>query len=158
MPAEVRDAVAEAHEEAKAALAELRQFIRGLHPAVLDELGLDAALSGIAARSPIPVRLDVDLPGRAPTAVETVAYFVVSEALSNAARHAAATRIDVTVRRDPAALRLRVTDDGQGGADPRRGTGLLGLRQRVESLDGTLQVDSPAGGPTTITVRLPCAS
>jgi signal transduction histidine kinase len=158
MPREVRDAVAGAHEEAKLALAELRHFIRGLHPAVLDEVGLDAALSGIAARSPVPVRLSVDLPERAPVAVETVAYFVVSEALSNVARHAAATRAEVLVQGVPAGLHLSITDDGHGGADPARGTGLRGLRQRVESLDGTLCIDSPPGGPTTIEVTLPCAS
>ena len=158
MPPEVRDAVADAHEEAKLALAELRHFIRGLHPAVLDELGLDAALSGIAARSPVPVRLTVELAERPPVALETVAYFVVSEALSNVSKHAAATRATVHVERVPAGLHLRVTDDGCGGADPHRGTGLRGLRQRVESLDGTLLIDSPSGGPTTIEVTLPCAS
>jgi signal transduction histidine kinase len=154
----VRDAVTEAHEEAKQALAELRDFIRGLHPAVLDELGLDAALSGIAARSPVPVRLAVDLNGRAPAAIEAVAYFVVSEALTNVARHAAATRADIVVRREPGGLALAVVDDGRGGADPARGTGLRGLRQRVESVDGTLTIASPTGGPTSILVVLPCGS
>ena len=152
----VRAAVAAAHEEAKQALAELRDLIRGLHPAVLDELGLDAALSGIAARSPVPVRLVVDLPGRPPAAIEAVAYFVVSEALSNVAKHAAATRADVVVRQQTDGLTLAVADDGRGGADPVRGTGLRGLRQRVESVDGTLSIASPAGGPTSILVTLPC--
>jgi signal transduction histidine kinase len=155
---EVRQAVADAHEEAKQALAELRDFIRGLHPAILDELGLDAALSGIAARSPVPVRLKVDLRERPPVAVEAVAYFVVSEALTNVARHAAATRADVVVRQQPAGLLLSITDDGRGGADPSRGTGLRGLQQRVASVDGTLRIASPAGGPTSILVALPCAS
>jgi signal transduction histidine kinase len=155
---EVRQAVADAHEEAKRALAELRDFIRGLHPAVLDELGLDAALSGIAARSPVPVRLTVDLRRRPPAAVEAVAYFVVSEALTNVARHAAATRVDVVVRQQPGGLFLSFTDDGRGGADPSRGTGLRGLQQRVESVDGMLRIASPAGGPTSILVALPCAS
>jgi signal transduction histidine kinase len=145
-----------AHEQAKQALAELRDFIRGLHPAVLDELGLDAALSGIAARSPVPVRLTVALPQRPPATVEAVAYFVVSEALTNVARHAAATRADVVLRHVPGGLSLSVTDDGHGGADPSRGTGLRGLQQRVESVDGTLQIASPAGGPTSILVSLPC--
>jgi signal transduction histidine kinase len=155
---EIRQAVADAHEEAKQALAELRNFIRGLHPAILDELGLDAALSGIAARSPVPVRLKVDLHERPPAAVETIAYFVVSEALTNVARHAAATRADVVVRQQPDGLFLSVTDDGRGGADPLRGTGLRGLQQRVESVDGTLSIASPAGGPTWILATLPCAS
>jgi signal transduction histidine kinase len=154
---EVHQAIAKAHEEAKEALAELRDFIRGLHPAVLDELGLDAALSGLAARSPVPVRLSVDLRERPPAAAEAVAYFVVSEALANVARHAGATRTDVAVRQQPEGLFLSVTDDGHGGADPRRGTGLRGLQQRVESVDGTLRIASPAGGPTTIQVTLPCA-
>jgi signal transduction histidine kinase len=157
-PPEIRQAVADAQEEAKQALAELRSFIRGLHPAVLDELGLDAALSGIAARSPVPVRLTVDVRHRPPAAVETVAYFVVSEALSNVARHAVATGAEVVVRQRRGELLVSVTDDGCGGADPRRGTGLRGLRQRAESVDGTLRIDSPAGGPTSILAVLPCAS
>jgi signal transduction histidine kinase len=155
---EIREAVVNAHEEAKQALAELRDFIRGLHPAVLDELGLDAALSGIAARSPVPVRLSVDLPERPPVAVEAVAYFVVSEALTNVARHAVAGRADVVLSRRPDGLFLSVTDDGCGGADPSRGTGLRGLQQRVESVDGTWHIASPPGGPTSIVVTLPCAS
>jgi signal transduction histidine kinase len=154
----VRDAVTAAHEEAKQALAELRDFVRGLHPAVLDELGLDAALSGIAARSPVPVRLMADLHGRAPAAIEAVAYFVVSEALTNVAKHATATRADVVVRRQPGGLAVAVADDGRGGADPMCGTGLRGLRQRVESVDGTLTIVSPPGGPTSIKVTLPCES
>jgi signal transduction histidine kinase len=156
---EIREAVAGAHEEAKQALAELRGFIRGLHPAILDELGLDAALSGIAARSPVPVRLTVSLPARPSRAVEAVAYFVVSETLTNVARHAGASRVEVVVRQQGSGhLRLSITDDGRGGADPRRGTGLRGLQQRVESVDGTLRIDSPPGGTTSILVELPCAS
>jgi signal transduction histidine kinase len=157
-PPEIRAAVAGAHEEAKQALAELRHFVRGLHPAVLDELGLDAALSGIAARSPVPVRLTVEVGHRPAAAVEAVAYFVVSEALSNVARHAAAATAEVVVRQQPGELLVSIVDDGCGGADERRGTGLRGLRQRVESVDGTLRVDSPAGGPTSILVALPCGS
>jgi signal transduction histidine kinase len=155
---EIRQAITAAHEEAKQALAELRGFIRGLHPAILDELGLDAALSGLTARSPVPVRLKVDLRERPPAAVEAVAYFVVSEALTNVARHATATRADVMVRQLPSNLVLSITDDGHGGANPLRGTGLRGLQQRVESVDGTLRIDSPTGGPTSILVTLPCAS
>ncbi len=154
----VRDAVDAAHEEAKQALVELRDFIRGLHPAILDEQGLDAALSGIAARSPVPVRLSVDLPERPPPAVEAVAYFVVSEALTNAARHAGATTVDVAVRQHAGQVAVSVTDDGRGGADPAIGTGLRGLRQRVESVDGSWMIVSPAGGPTTIMATLPCGS
>src|SRR5256885_3490788 len=149
-PPELREAVANAHEEAKQALTELRHFIRGLHPAVLDELGLDAALSGIAARSPVPVRLTVELGGRPAVAVEAIAYFVVSEALSNVARHAAANRAEVVVRQRPGELLVSITDDGRGGADPGRRTGLRGLRQRVQSVDGTPPVDRPTGGPHPI--------
>ncbi len=150
--------IAEAHEEAKLALAELRDFVRGLHPAVLNDRGLDAALSGIAARSPVPVTLTVDLPERPSATTEAVAYFVVSEALANAAKHARAGRAEVTVSRDGDTVRVLVTDDGIGGAHPGKGSGLRGLAQRVESIDGTLTVHSPVGGPTTLTAELPCAS
>jgi len=158
VPEPVRAAVEQAHEEAKQALTELRDFVRGLHPAVLDDLGLDAALSGIAARSPVPVRLLVELPRRLPSAVETVAYFVVSEALANAAKHSRATRVDVVVEQLSAVVRIIVSDDGRGGADESKGSGLRGLGQRVRSLEGTLTVDSPPGGPTLLLAELPCGS
>ncbi|MEI2730849.1 MAG: sensor histidine kinase [Dermatophilaceae bacterium] len=153
-----RKALDDAHSEAKLALTEIRGIVRGLHPAVLDDRGLDAALSGLAGRSPVPVTLDVHLHPRPPREVEAVAYFVVSEALTNAAKHAAASRVDVGAWTDGPWLRLRVVDDGIGGADPSRGTGLTGLRQRVASLDGRLTVESPLGGPTVLEVTLPCAS
>ncbi|MCQ8827555.1 sensor histidine kinase [Streptomyces malaysiensis] len=147
----------EAHREAKEAIEELSNLVRGLHPAVLDELGLDAALSGIAARAPLPVRLRVDVPERAAPTVEAVAYFVVSEALANIAKHARATRAGVGVVRAGDRPRVVVDDDGAGGADPARGSGLAGLAQRVGSVDGTFDISSPLGGPTVITVELPCA-
>jgi signal transduction histidine kinase len=153
---DARRAVEEAHDEAKQALTELRGFIRGLHPAVLDNRGLDAALSGIAARAPLPVGLRVDIPARCSPTVEAVAYFVVSEALTNVARHADATRAEVVVERIGDRLRVVVADDGRGGASPDRGSGLRGLAQRASSVDGTLRVDSPAGGPTVIVAELPC--
>ncbi len=158
LPAPADQAIAQAHDEAKQALAELREFVRGMHPAVLDDRGLDAALSGIAARAPLPVRLRVTVADRAPPAVEAVAYFVVSEALTNVAKHANATTVDVTVERVGDRLHITVSDNGCGGADPNRGTGLRGLAQRVGSVDGTLDIDSPAGGPTTIVAALPCGS
>lgn len=158
LPAPADQAIAQAHDEAKQALAELRELVRGMHPAVLDEQGLDAALSGIAARARPPVRLRVTVPDRAPPAVEAVAYFVVSEALTNVAKHANATATDVIVERVGDRLHITVSDNGCGGANPDHGTGLRGLAQRVRSVDGTLRVDSPAGGPTTIVAALPCAS
>jgi signal transduction histidine kinase len=163
-PEPVRRAIADAHEEAILALSEVREFIRGLHPAVLNDRGLDAALSGLAARAPLPVRLRVDLPKPASPSVEAVAYFIVSEALTNVAKHAQATHAEVTVTRDGDKLRVVVTDNGSGGAAPtgsgdvRGGTGLRGLAQRAASVDGTLTIDSPPGGPTVIAAELPCES
>jgi signal transduction histidine kinase len=159
-PEPVRRAIADAHDEAVLALSELREFIRGLHPAVLNDRGLDAALSGLAARAPLPVRLRVDVPRPASPSVEAVAYFIVSEALTNVAKHAQATRAEVTVIRDGDVLRIAVTDDGSGGAVPAEGdgTGLRGLAQRAAAVDGTLTIDSPPGGPTVIAAELPCES
>jgi signal transduction histidine kinase len=153
---QAHQALAEAHEDAKAALAELRDLIRGLHPAVLEDRGLDAALSGIAARLPIPVRLTVDLPRRPPATIEAVAYFVVSEGLTNITKHAQASQAEVVVQRAGERLHIIVSDDGMGGADPARGTGLAGLAKRAASVDGTFEITSPPGGPTLITVDLPC--
>jgi signal transduction histidine kinase len=150
--------IADAHDEAKQALTELRQLIRGLHPAVLDHRGLDAALTGITARSPVPATLSVDVKQRPSPTIEAIAYFVVSEALSNVAKHAQAKAVDVTVKREDSVLRVTIRDNGKGGANPSSGTGLRGLQQRVSSVDGTLSVLSPAGGPTLITVELPCES
>ncbi|RKT17121.1 signal transduction histidine kinase [Streptomyces sp. 1114.5] len=152
-----REVIARAHLEAKEAITELNDLVRGLHPAVLEDRGLDAALSGLAARTPLPVRLRVDLEERVAPSVESVAYFVVSEALTNATKHANAMRAEVIVRRVGEVLRVRVTDDGLGGADAAAGTGLAGLAKRVGSLDGAFHVNSPVGGPTTITAELPCA-
>jgi len=159
----VRQAIAAAHDEAVLALAELREFIRGLHPAVLSDRGLGAALSGLAARAPLPVRLRVDVPRPASPGVEAVAYFIVSEGLTNVVKHAQATRAEVTVTRADDVLRIAVTDDGRGGAAPLipaagDGTGLRGLAQRAAAVDGTLNIDSPPGGPTVIAAELPCES
>jgi signal transduction histidine kinase len=147
--------VAEAHEEAKRALAELRDLARGIHPSVLTDRGLDAALSSLAARSPVPVTLDVDLLERPSPRVEAVAYFVLAELLTNVARHSCAAGARVRVCRSGDRLALEVWDDGVGGADPTLGTGLAGLRERAQSLDGSLQVDSPVGGPTIARAELP---
>jgi signal transduction histidine kinase len=158
LPEVARQVIADAHDEAKEALAELRALVRGLHPAVLDDRGLDAALSGIGARAPLPVKLVVDMPARASPTIEAVAYFVASECLTNIARHATATQAEIDVRRTGGLLRIRITDDGVGGADPARGTGLASLARRASSVDGSMQIESPAGGPTVVTVELPCGS
>jgi signal transduction histidine kinase len=153
-----RQAIEAAHDEATLALAELREFVRGLHPAVLNDRGLDAALSGIVARAPLPVKLRVDVETRCSPSVEAVAYFIVSEALTNVAKHAQATHAEVTVERAGDRLRVRITDDGGGGASDSAGSGLRGLAQRAAAVDGTLTVHSPTGGPTTISAELPCES
>ncbi len=158
LPPEAQMVIDEAHRAAKESIEELNNLVRGLHPSVLDELGLDPALSGLAARASFPVRLRVDIPSRPAPAVEAVAYFVVSEALTNIAKHAHATRAEVTVTRRGEILRVIVTDDGTGGADPSAGTGLRGLAQRASSVDGTFRLSSPTGGPTVMTVELPCSA
>jgi signal transduction histidine kinase len=166
-PEPARRAIAQAHDEATRALAELRQFVRGLHPAVLEDRGLDAALAGIAAQAPLPVRLRVEAGPRCPAGIEAVAYFVVSEALTNVAKHARASQAEVVVERAGDRLRVVVSDDGRGGAslDPGaaasgdgNGSGLRGLARRAAAVDGTLILHSPPGGPTTVTVELPCGS
>jgi len=154
---QAHQALTEAHEDAKAALAELRNLVRGLHPAVLADRGLDAALSGVTARMAIPVRLTVDMPRRPSPVIEAVAYFVVSESLTNITKHAQASQAEVVVQRVGDRLHIIVSDDGVGGADPARGTGLAGLAKRAASVDGTFEIASPPGGPTLITVDLPCA-
>lgn len=150
--------VADAHNEAKAALKEIRDLVRGIHPVILEDRGLDAALSAVIARSPVPVHLDVRTDPRPTAEVESAAYFIVSEALTNVARHAQATRAHVSVARAGDRLVIEVRDDGIGGADASRGSGLQGLRERVTGMGGDLHVISPEGGPTTVSVELPCAS
>jgi signal transduction histidine kinase len=147
----------EAHEEAKSTLAELRELVRGVHPAILADRGLDAAVSALAARSPVPVAVDVEV-NRLPAALESAAYFVVAETLANVAKHSRATRADVRIRRLDARIVVEIADDGRGGARVGAGTGLVGLEDRVRALDGTLRVASPEGGPTVVVAELPCAS
>jgi signal transduction histidine kinase len=157
-PEEGRKMLAEAHEEAKSALKDIRDLVRGIHPVILEDRGLDAALSAVVARSPVPVILDVQLADRPPATVESAAYFVVNEALTNVAKHANATRAHVSIARAGDRLVVEVRDNGQGGADPADGSGLQGLRDRVAGLGGSMYVISPIGGPTTVSVELPCAS
>ena len=157
VPPAARKAIEDAHDEAVEALAGLRELVRGLHPAVLNDRGLDAALSGVVARAALPVRLQVDVAPRCAPSIEAIAYFMVSEALTNIARHARASQAEIIVTRDRDRLHVVVTDDGCGGASPDGdGTGLRGLAQRAAAVDGILHVHSPAGGPTTITAELPC--
>ncbi|GAA1583659.1 MULTISPECIES: sensor histidine kinase [Kribbella] len=152
----VRRLIEEAHTEAMQAIAEIRDLTRGLHPPVLTDRGLDAALSAVAARSPVPVRLSVDVQPRPKLTIESIAYFVVTEALANVAKHADAAEVDVLVEREHDVLRVVVRDNGRGGADPARGSGLRGLADRVAGVDGRLTVDSPPGGGTTLTAEVPC--
>jgi signal transduction histidine kinase len=157
-PDAARGLVDDAHRDLQRAVAELRNLARGVHPAVLTDRGLDAALSALAARSPVPVRLDVDLSERPPASVEATAYFIVAEALTNAARYAQASAVDVHVRRAADALHVEISDNGVGGAELRPGGGLTGLVDRASSVEGSLRVTSPVGGPTVIAAKLPCAS
>lgn len=147
--------VDEAHRSAKEAIVEMRHVARGIVPPILADRGLEAALPALAARSAVPVSVDVRDVGRLDPTTEAIAYFVVSEALTNVAKHSQAEHAEVTVTRDDERVTAVVTDDGSGGADPADGTGLTGLRQRVTAVDGTLDVESPSGGPTRLTATLP---
>jgi signal transduction histidine kinase len=154
-PDAARDALARASAELSEALEELRELARGLHPAVLTDHGLHAALGALAARAPLPVELIVDLDERPAEALEAAAYFVVAETLTNVARYASARTASVTVRREADAVLVEVTDDGSGGADADAGTGLRGLIDRVEALGGRLEIQSPTDGGTTVRAWLP---
>ena len=156
-PEGARELIGEAREEAKRALAELRDLARGIRPSLLAERGLGPALTALAARSPIPASVDLDVPDGLPDAVENATWFVVSEALANAGKHSGAARVLVNVGCVEDRLIVEVVDDGGGGASA-AGSGLTGLRKRVEALDGTLAVSSPNGGPTAIRAELPCGS
>lgn len=159
-PAATRELLDQAHRDAKDSITELRQLARGIHPAILTDRGLDAALSAVAARNAVPTTVDVVLTGRPRPEVEAVLYFAVAEALTNVAKHSGATRCSVTVDQVPGGVRTVVWDDGVGGAgtDGHPGGGLSGMRDRVRAAGGTLLTESPVGGPTRVTVELPCAS
>ncbi|WJV46843.1 sensor histidine kinase [Streptomyces flavofungini] len=147
--------VDEAHGEVKVALQELRDLARGIHPAVLTDRGLDAALSALAARCTVPVEVEVDLAARPAAAIEGIAYFTVSELLQNISKHSGAGRASVDVWKVEDRLMLQVSDDGRGGADVSAGSGLAGLAERLDAVDGILVVESPVGGPTVVTAELP---
>ena len=156
-PAAARELVAEARVGVEAALRELRDLARGIHPPVLTDRGLGPAIEALVDHSPLPVEVTVAVGARPAPAVETAAYFVAAEALTNATKHAHATRVAIRIGREPGRLLIEIADDGSGGANP-AGGGLSGLRRRVEALDGTLTITSPPGGPTLVKAELPCAS
>ncbi|MEU3016423.1 sensor histidine kinase [Nocardiopsis sp. NPDC007018] len=147
-----------AHTGTEEAMTELRDVIRGIYPPILADRGLPGALTALAGRTTLPVRLDVTDPGALPVAVETAAYYAVTESVTNAVRHSGAETISVRLAREADLLWVEVSDDGHGGVDEAAGSGVQGLRRRASALDGHVTVRSPAGGPTTIRVELPCGS
>ena len=149
--------VAEARETSLRALSDLRDLVRGICPPVLADRGLGHAVRALALDTPFPVDLDIDLPGRLATPVESACYFAVAEALANAVRHSGARRVHIRMKYAAGLLQVQVADDGAGGADPARGTGLRGVEQRLAAFDGILAVSSPPGGPTMIAMEVPCA-
>lgn len=157
-PGPLAKQLARAHEEAGHALAELRELVHGIHPKVLTDYGLAAAVADAADRSPVPVDVALDLAGRLPQAVESAAYFVVGEALTNVAKHSGAHRARVSGGHAAGRLWIEVRDEGRGGARAGAGSGLTGLGDRVAALDGRLSLSSPPGGPTLLRVEFPCES
>ena len=156
-PAAAQALLTEARDNSVKALAELRDLVRGIHPPVLADRGLADAVRALALDSPLQVRVINELPGRPPAPVESAAYFAVSELLANVAKHADARRVWIDIRHDGGVLRIGVTDDGCGGADPAGGTGLSGIERRLAAFDGLLAVSSPSGGPTVANMEIPCA-
>ncbi|WP_033290397.1 sensor histidine kinase [Amycolatopsis jejuensis] len=154
--ADVDEILGRAQDATEAALAELRAVVRSILPPVLADRSLADALTALAAGCPVPCTIDAELPGRYAASVEASVYFVVAEALTNVAKHSGARSVHVVLRRHEDMLHVRITDDGHGGAVETGGSGLGGIRRRVEALDGTFSLVSPAGGPTTLTVSLPC--
>ena len=148
--------VAEARQTSSRALADLRDLVRGIHPPVLADRGLGDAVRALALDAPVRTNLDIDLPGRPDGPVESAAYFAVAEILANAVKHAGADAVEIRMRHSGDMLRITVTDDGVGGADPAIGTGLQGIERRLDAFDGILAVSSPAGGPTIVVVEVPC--
>ncbi|MCX5378706.1 sensor histidine kinase [Streptomyces sp. NBC_00091] len=157
-PPAARAALLEVRELSARALQDLRDLVRGIQPPVLTDRGLGDAVRSLALDSFLDVHVEARLTGRLPAAVESAGYFAVNELLANAAKHSGADRVDIALAHDGLRLRITVTDDGGGGADPARGTGLLGVRRRLATFDGSLALHSPQGGPTTVTLEIPCAS
>jgi signal transduction histidine kinase len=156
-PTAAQRLLTEAREASSAALVELRQLVRGIHPPVLAERGLDGAVRALALVLPVPVTVDLDLRGRAQTPVESAVYFAVAEVLANVTKHSGARNASVVGRHLHGMLSIMVRDDGVGGADPANGTGLRGIERRLAAFDGTMALSSPAGGGTLVTVEVPCA-
>ncbi|MEZ0090162.1 sensor histidine kinase [Streptacidiphilus sp. EB129] len=155
-PEAVRGLLAESRELSSRALGELRDLVRGIHPPVLSDRGLGDAVRALALDTPLAVEVVVDLPGRLSAPVESAAYFAVTELLTNVAKHADSARVWIDIRHDEEALRISVTDDGPGGADALAGSGLRGIERRLGAFDGILAVQSPVGGPTMVTMEMPC--
>jgi len=153
-----RDLVGRAHDEAKQAIVELRELVRGIHPAVLTDRGLDPAVSALAARCPVSITVQSELARRLPATIEAAAYFVVAEALTNITKHSRATAGTVRLVDRGDTLVVEVHDDGVGGAAASESSGLHGLTDRVKAVDGRLRIASPTGGPTTLIAELPCGS
>ena len=156
-PEAARRLLDEARTSTGAALGDIRAVVRGIHPPVLSDRGLIGAVQALALDLPLPVTVDATLPGRPPAPLESAAYFAVAECLSNVVKHAGAQHAWVVIAGLDGRLRLQVGDDGRGGANPGQGTGLAGVARRLSALDGTMTVDSPAGGPTLVTMEVPCA-
>jgi signal transduction histidine kinase len=156
-PDQTKALLAEARASSSQALSDLRDLVRGIHPPVLADRGLGGAVQALALASPLPVSVDDTTTGRRPAPVESAAYFAVAEALANVIKHSGARTARVALTQPDDELRIVVTDDGVGGADPERGTGLRGIQRRLAAFDGTLAIESPHGGPTTLTMVLPCA-
>ncbi|WP_240641161.1 sensor histidine kinase [Nocardioides ferulae] len=156
-PEAARRRVGEARQATTAALGDLRSLVRGIHPPVLADRGLDGAVRALALDLTIPVDVTGGVPGRAPAPVESALYFAVAECLANATKHARPTRAGVHLEHRDGLLRATVTDDGIGGADPDRGTGLRGVARRLGAFDGRMEVSSPGGGPTVVSLEVPCA-
>jgi signal transduction histidine kinase len=157
-PAAARELLAEARRATTEALAELREVVRGIHPPVLADRGLDGAVQALALASPLPTEVEIDIPARLPAPVESAAYFAVAETLTNVIKHSRADRSWLRLRHADGRLVMEVGDDGRGGADPAAGSGLRGIQRRLAAFDGTLTVTSPPGGPTVVTMELPCES
>jgi signal transduction histidine kinase len=155
-PQKAKILLSEARESSSKALTELRDLVRGIHPPVLAERGLGDAVRALAMASPLKTEVSAEIAGRIEAPVESAAYFAVSEILTNAAKHSGAQRVWVDLRHEEGMLRIVITDDGRGGADASDGTGISGIERRIGTFDGVLALNSPVGGPTMVTMELPC--